>query len=108
MACPRPRISERARTEKTGGNDFSMSCELIVVDPEIQGGAPVFEGTRVRVKNLFEHLEAGESLDQFLSDVPSVHRHVALAFSSKRAKLSLPSSPCRRGATCRRWLSLGN
>lgn len=56
-----------------------MGKSLIVADPQIQGGAPVFAGTRVPVKNLFDYLEAGESLDQFLDDFPSVPREVAVA-----------------------------
>jgi uncharacterized protein (DUF433 family) len=56
-----------------------MSKALITVDPRIQGGAPVFSGTRVPVKNLFDYLEGGESLDQFLDDFPSVARDVAIA-----------------------------
>jgi uncharacterized protein (DUF433 family) len=39
----------------------------------------VFAGTRVPVKNLFDYLEGGESLDQFLDDFPSVARDVAVA-----------------------------
>lgn len=48
-------------------------------DPEIQGGVPVFVGTRVPVKTLFDHLEAGDSLDVFLEDFPSVSREQAVA-----------------------------
>ena len=42
-----------------------MNQTVIHRDPEIQGGTPVFVGTRVPLKNLFDCLEAGESLDQF-------------------------------------------
>ena len=56
-----------------------MGKSLITVDPEIQGGVPVFAGTRVPVKNLFGYLDAGESLDQFLDDFPSIARDVAVA-----------------------------
>lgn len=47
---------------------------LITIDKEILGGQPVFAGTRVPVESLFDHLEAGVSLDQFLNDFPSVTR----------------------------------
>jgi len=47
-------------------------------DPDIQGGVPVFAGTRVPLRNLFDCLEAGESLDQFLEDYPSVSRDQAV------------------------------
>ena len=56
-----------------------MEQNLIAVDPQVQGGAPVFAGTRVPVKNLFDYLEAGDTLDQFLADFPSVAREVAIA-----------------------------
>jgi len=56
-----------------------MSQIVIHRDPEIQGGVPVFVGTRVPLKNLFDSLEAGDSLDQFLDDYPSVSREQALA-----------------------------
>ena len=57
----------------------AMGKDLIIVDPRIQGGVPVFAGTRVPVKNLFDYLETGECLDQFLDDFPSVARDVAVA-----------------------------
>jgi uncharacterized protein (DUF433 family) len=56
-----------------------MSRTVIEVDPQIQGGTPVFSCTRVPVKNLFDYLEAGDSLDEFLEDFPSVSREVAIA-----------------------------
>ena len=43
------------------------------------GGTPVFAGTRVPVRILFEHLEAGDSLDLFLEDFPTVNRELAVA-----------------------------
>ncbi len=45
---------------------------VIHSDPEILGGMPVFIGTRVPVKNLFDYLEAGDSIDEFLDDFPAV------------------------------------
>jgi uncharacterized protein (DUF433 family) len=56
-----------------------MNRPVIHCDPAIQGGAPVFYGTRVPVKNLFDYLEAGDSLDQFLRSFPSVSREQAVA-----------------------------
>ena len=55
-----------------------MNTPRIVVDPEILGGTPVFSGTRVPVRILFEHLQAGDSLDIFLEDFPSVSRELAI------------------------------
>jgi len=48
-------------------------------DPEILGGTPVFLGTRVPVRILFEYLEAGDSLEVFLDEFPSVKREQAIA-----------------------------
>lgn len=48
-------------------------------DPEIMGGQPVFVGTRVPAKNLFDYLEAGDSLEEFLDQFPSVSREQAIA-----------------------------
>jgi len=58
---------------------IEMTSKLITVDPEIHSGTPVFAGTRVPVKTLFDHLEAGDSLDVFLDDFPSVSRELAIA-----------------------------
>lgn len=51
----------------------------IVVDPEILGGIPVFAGTRVPVRNLFDYLEAGDSLTEFIAAFPDVTREQAVA-----------------------------
>jgi uncharacterized protein (DUF433 family) len=48
-------------------------------DPDILGGTPVFVGTRVPVKSLYDYLEAGDSLDEFLEGFPSVTRAQAVA-----------------------------
>ena len=53
--------------------------DLIEVDPEKLGGTPVFYGTRVPIQNLFDCLETGESLDEFLDQFPTVTREQALA-----------------------------
>jgi uncharacterized protein (DUF433 family) len=51
--------------------------DLITIDPDILGGTPVFKGTRVPVKTLFEYLEDSYSLDEFLECFPSVTREMA-------------------------------
>ena len=53
--------------------------QVITSDPEVQGGAVVFAGTRVPLKNLIDYLEAGDSLEVFLDDFPSVTREQAVA-----------------------------
>jgi uncharacterized protein (DUF433 family) len=52
---------------------------IIVKDPEILGGIPVFRGTRVPFKNLLDYLEGGHTLDEFLEKFPSVTREAAIA-----------------------------
>ena len=56
-----------------------VNQHLIVVDPDIQSGAPVFAGTRVPIQNLFDYLEEHDSLDTFLAQFPSVSREHAVA-----------------------------
>jgi uncharacterized protein (DUF433 family) len=53
--------------------------KLIETDPEKLGGTPVFYGTRVPIQILFDCLETGESLDQFIEQFPTVTREQALA-----------------------------
>ncbi len=52
---------------------------LLVSDKDVLGGQHVFAGTRVPVEALFDHLEAGVSLDEFLDDFPTVSREQAIA-----------------------------
>lgn len=52
---------------------------IVHSDPEIMGGELVFVGTRVPLYNLFDYLEAGDSLDEFLEQFPSVSREQAVA-----------------------------
>lgn len=61
---------------------------IIVKDPGILGGEPVFRGTRVPFKILIEYLEGGDTLDEFLDQYPSVSREVAIA-AIEEARLSL-------------------
>jgi len=55
-----------------------MKEEIINIDPEILGGTPVFKGTRVPIESLFDHLEKGISLDEFLEGFPTVERTQAV------------------------------
>ena len=55
-----------------------MKSMYVHSDLEIMGGTPVFVGTRVPVRILFEHLEAGDPLEVFLEDFPSVSRDLAV------------------------------
>lgn len=60
---------------------------LIETDKEILGGQPVIVGTRVPVESLFDHLEAGISLDEFLNDFPTVSKEKAVAILDIANKL---------------------
>jgi uncharacterized protein (DUF433 family) len=53
--------------------------DILSSDPEVVSGAVVFKGTRVPVAGLFEYLGAGDTLDEFLLDFPTVERHQAEA-----------------------------
>ena len=55
-------------------------------DPEILGGEPVFVGTRVPVRSLFDHLEAGDSIGEFLQGFPSVRREQVIAVLEESRK----------------------
>ena len=54
-------------------------AEAIVRDSEIMHGTPVFRGTRVPLQTLFDYLEGGDTLDDFLRQFPSVRREQAIA-----------------------------
>ena len=56
-----------------------MNQEFIEVNPNKLSGTPVFAGTRVPIKNLFDYLEGGESLEDFLEGFPPVTREQAVA-----------------------------
>lgn len=52
--------------------------EVVSADPEVMSGTPVFRGTRVPIQTLLDHLEAGDSLEVFLSNFPTVSREQAV------------------------------
>ena len=54
--------------------------EVYHSDPDVMGGTPVFQGTRVPVQTLLDYLEGGETLDEFLEGFPGVSREQAIAF----------------------------
>ena len=57
-----------------------MRQPVVCRNPNVMGGAPVFCGTRVPVQTLFDYLEAGESIDEFLGGFPSVSREQVISF----------------------------
>ena len=62
-----------------GGRYNDPVQKVIHTDPEILAGEPVFVGTRVPLRNLFDYLEAGDSLEVFLDAFPDVTREQAVA-----------------------------
>ena len=64
-----------------------MTDTLIDRNPDILGGTPVFAGTRVPVRILMEHLEAGDRIDDFLADYPTVSRNQAIALLEHAATM---------------------
>ena len=63
-----------------------MSSSTVIRDPEILGGTPVFRGTRVPVRTLIEHIEAGETLEAFLEGFRTVSGARAIAFLEEAQK----------------------
>jgi len=61
--------------------------DIISIDNEVLGGQTVFMGTRVPVETLFDHLEAGITIDAFLEDFPSVTKEQAIALLDYASKL---------------------
>ena len=51
-----------------------MISEVVTISPNIQSGEPVFTNTRVPIRNLFDYLKAGDTLEDFLNDFPSVDK----------------------------------
>jgi uncharacterized protein (DUF433 family) len=66
--------------------------KVINIDKEILGGTPVFDGTRVPIRNLFDYLETGESIGEFLDDFPSVSREQIVKLLEFSEQITLKSS----------------
>jgi len=56
--------------------------KVITISPDVQSGEPVFAGTRVPIKNLFDYLKGGDTIEEFLSDFPSVKKDQVLELLS--------------------------
>jgi len=65
---------------------------VIVKNPKILGGMAIFRGTRVPIQNLFDYLEGGETLEEFLEGFPTVSREAALAALEEAKHLLLTRS----------------
>lgn len=55
-----------------------MKRDVIYISPDILSGTPVFRGTRVPIKNLFDYIETGETVEKFLEDFPTVKKEQAM------------------------------
>ena len=64
-----------------------MDGQVINIDQEILGGIPVFYGTRVPIKNLFDYLETGESIETFLEDFEGVSKNQVVRLLEMSQKL---------------------
>jgi uncharacterized protein (DUF433 family) len=64
-------------------------AQVVIRDPEIMHGRPVFRGTRVPVQTLFDYLEGGETLEDFLEGFPTVSRDTALSALEEAKQLLL-------------------
>ncbi len=69
-----------------------MHTKVINIDSEILGGTPVFNGTRVPIKNLFDYLETSETIEAFLNDFDTVSREQVLKVLELSEKLIQSSS----------------
>jgi uncharacterized protein (DUF433 family) len=58
---------------------MTLARNVIVKDPQTLGGTPVFRGTRVPIQTLFDYLEGGETLKDFLEGFPTVSREMAIS-----------------------------
>lgn len=71
-----------------------MDSKIINTDPDVMGGTPVFRGTRVPIQSLFDYLEAGDSIEEFLQNFPTVDREqVIVLLQTAREKVTIPSDP---------------
>ena len=57
---------------------MAPSNNIVVRDPDVLGGTPIFRGTRVPFQSLLDYLEGGQTLDEFLDDFPTVTRELAV------------------------------
>ena len=66
--------------------------DVVHIDPEIMGGTPVFKGTRVPIETLFDYIEGGEPLNEFLEDFPTVTQDQVIKFLEELKSEIQPSA----------------
>src|SRR5213593_1226545 len=97
-----PELYARLLRVYTDGTSMTRLSDIVHSDPDILGGTPVFVGTRVPIQSLFDYLEGGETLDEFLRQFPSVRRDQAIAaLDLVRATLLASARSSRRAAAAR-------
>src|SRR6266850_2099433 len=74
-----PELYARLLRMYIGGTCMTRLSDIVRCDPDVLGGMPVFAGTRVPIQSLFDYLEGGETLDEFLRQFPSVKRDQTIA-----------------------------
>jgi uncharacterized protein (DUF433 family) len=67
------------RATSPKARSVNLAGEVIVKDPDVLGGTPVFRGTRVPFQALLDYLEGGQNLDEFIDDFPTVTREAAIS-----------------------------
>ncbi len=72
-----------------------QSIQGVHSDPEVLGGTPVFVGSRVPVRALFDYLEHGRALQEFLDDFPTVTRALAVGVLEHMKELAAHATPAR-------------
>ncbi len=77
------------RCRSCGICDNGNMQEVITRDPEVMHGTPVFRGTRVPVQTLFDYIENGDSLDEFLEGFPTISRELAVQVLEECKELRL-------------------
>jgi len=96
---PQVDVGTRSRADQALGPRYTgmvmrRSSPVVHSDPEILDGTPVFVGTRVPVQTLFDYLEGGDTLDEFLRQFPSVRREQAIeALEIARRTLLISARP---------------
>jgi uncharacterized protein (DUF433 family) len=85
-------VAGAGRPKTAGLSDNEGVTQAITRDPETMHGVPVFRGTRVPVQTLFDYLEGGDTLEDFLEGFPTVSRGVALEALEEAKQLLLASA----------------
>ena len=74
-----PELYARLLRMYIGATSMTRLSDIVRCDPDVLGGTPVFAGTRVPIQSLFDYLEGGETLGEFLRQFPSVKRDQTIA-----------------------------